>query len=402
VARTPAKTPGDTKLGPNTILATAGRHPFEYHGFVNPPVYHGSTVLYPTADDLFAHRSRYSYGRRGTPTTEALSDAITTLEGGAGTVLVPSGLAAITTAILSVAGAGDHILVIDSTYAPTRHFCDTTLKRLGVETTYYAAGEDFSALFRENTRAVFTESPGSLTFEMQDIPALAELAHKRGAAVLMDNTWATPLLFAAHAHGVDLSIQAGTKYFSGHSDVMMGSVSANADYWPRLRDTHGNLGLCAGPDDINLVLRGLRTLGVRLERHQKSGLEIAHWLEERPEVAAVLHPALESHPSHALWKRDFRGACGLFSIVLKPVSEAAVRAFLDALSLFGMGYSWGGYESLIIPFDARPLRTASTWAPEGPALRLHIGLEDVEDLRADLDRGFAALRAADDGIASPK
>jgi cystathionine beta-lyase len=388
-----AADPSDSERHPDTILVTAGRKPPEQHGFVNPPVYHGSTVLYPSADDLFANRSRYSYGRRGTPTTEALCDALTALEGGRGTVLVPSGLSAITTALLTALGAGDHLLMVDSVYNPTRHFCDTTLKRLGVETTYYdpGVGAGIAGLFRPETRAVFVESPGSLTFEVQDVPAIAEAAHARGAAVLMDNTWATPLYFAAHAHGVDLSIQAGTKYVAGHSDVMIGSVSANERWWPRLKETHGNLGLCVGPDDVYLALRGLRTMGVRLERQQQSALAVARFLAGRPEVSRVLHPALEGAPGHALWKRDFRGACGLFAVVLKPASEAGLRAFLDALALFGMGYSWGGFESLIVPFDARPIRTATEWSPKGPTIRLHIGIEHVDDLIADLAQALPRL-----------
>lgn len=382
---------------PETRLVTAGRDTALYHGFVNPPVYHASTVLYPTAADMVAHRARYQYGRRGTPTSEALEGALRELEGSActGVSLLPSGAAAVSTALLSVLSSGDHLLITDSVYRPTRNFADSILKRFGVETTYYdpLIGDGIASLFRPNTRAVFVEAPGSQTFEMQDIPAIAEVAHHREAVVLMDNTWATPLYFRALDKGVDLSIQAGTKYIGGHSDLMLGTVSANAATWPRLRDTVLTAGLCVGPDDVYLGLRGLRTLGVRLTRHQQSALDVARWLQRRPEVARVLHPGLESDPGHAIWKRDFGGASGLFSVILKPVSQAAVHALLDSLRLFGMGFSWGGYESLVILFDCAAYRTATQWTPEGAALRFHIGLEDVGDLKADLERGFAALAA---------
>jgi cystathionine beta-lyase len=375
-----------------------GRNPSANHGFVNPPVHHVSTVLYPSAADYRARRAPYVYGRRGTPTSEALESALKELEGPAcaGVALLPSGLAAITTALLSVAGAGGHVLVTDSVYQPTRKFCDGLLARYGVATTYYdpMIGAGIAALIRPDTRAVFVEAPGSLSFEVQDVPAIAAAAHARGAAVLMDNTWATSLYFRPLDQGVDLSIQAATKYIGGHSDVMLGTVSANATTWQRLRDTAWTLGLCVGPDDIYLGMRGLRTMGVRLAQHQQSGLRVARWLEQRPEVARVLHPALAGCPGHSIWQRDFTGASGLFSIVLKPVSEAAVNAFLDELDLFGMGASWGGFESLAIPFDCTDIRTATRWAPGGPTLRLHIGLEDVDDLIGDLERGFAALAAA--------
>ena len=376
----------------------AGRDPDEHFGFVNPPVYHASTVLYPTAEDQVAHRSRYQYGRRGTPTTEALQQALAAIEGDscAGVALLPSGLSAISTALMAVAGAGDHILVTDSVYRPTRTFCDSVFKRMGVETTYYdpLIGREIAKLFKPNTRAVFTEAPGSQSFEMQDIPAIAAVAHEKGAYVLMDNTWATPLYFRSLEHGVDLSIQAGTKYIGGHSDIMFGCVSAHAETWANLKDVAGTLGLCVGPDDVYLALRGLRTLGVRLERHNKSALQIASWLEKRPEVKRVMHPGLASDHGHAIWMRDFTGASGLFSVVVNPCSEAAVYAFMNALTLFGMGYSWGGFESLVIQFNCTEYRTATRWAPGGPTLRFHIGLEDSGDLIADLERGFAAMKKA--------
>ena len=387
-------------LKPDTRLVVAGRDPTSFHGFVNPPVVHASTVLYPNAADLVAHRARYQYGRRGTPTTEALEDALRDIEGPncAGVCLVPSGAAAVSTALLAVLRAGDHILVSDSVYRPTRNTCELVLKRFGIEASYYDPLIDAGGLakmFKPNTRAVFVEAPGSQSFEMQDIPALAKVAHEKDAIVLMDNTWATPLFFRAFDKGVDLSIQAGTKYIGGHSDLMLGTISANEKTFRLLKDTVNTLGLCVGPDDVYLALRGLRTMGVRLERHQRSALEIARWFERRPEVLRVLHPGLESDPGHAIWKRDFTGASGLFSVILKPVPEKAVHAFMDALTLFGMGFSWGGFESLVIPFDCTEYRTATHWAPGGPALRFHIGLEDVGDLTADLTLGFAAMKQAE-------
>ena len=387
-----------TAQRPDTRVVTAGRDPAAYHGFVNPPVYHASTVLYPSAEDFLAHRARYQYGRRGTPTTEALELAVQDIEGPqcAGVSLLPSGLAAISAALLSVVHAGDHILVTDSAYGPTRIFCDQILTRLGVTTTYYdpLIGGAIAELIQANTRAVFVESPGSLSFEMQDVPAIAAAAHARGAVVLMDNTWATPLYFRALDFGVDLSIHAGTKYFGGHSDVMLGTVAANSNTVAGLKSFVQFNGLCVGPDDVYLGTRGLRTLAVRLERHHESGLAVARWLEQRPEVLRMLHPAMPSHPGHALWKRDFTGASGLFSMVFKPLPQKAVYAFLDTLELFGIGASWGGYESLAIPFDCTNIRTATRWAPGGPAVRFHIGLEAVEDLIADLEHGFAALADA--------
>jgi cysteine-S-conjugate beta-lyase len=381
-----------------TKVVTAGRQPESYHGFVNPPVYHASTVLYPNAEDFLAHRARYQYGRRGTPTTEALEHALQELEGPqcAGVSLLPSGLAAISAALLAVVRAGDHLLITDSAYGPTRNFCGQILARLGVTTTFYdpGIGGAIGGLIQPNTRAVYLESPGSLSFEMQDVPAIAKAAHAKGVLVVMDNTWATPLYFRPLDHGVDLVIQAGTKYIGGHSDVMLGTVSANAATVAELKNTVRLTGLCEGPDDVYLGLRGLRTLSVRLDRHYESGVAVARWLEHRPEVLRMLHPALPSHPGHAIWKRDFTGASGLFSMVLKPVPKRAYHAFVDTLELFGIGASWGGYESLAIPFDCAPLRTATRWEPGGPTVRFHIGLEAVEDLIADIEHGFAALAAA--------
>jgi cysteine-S-conjugate beta-lyase len=381
-----------------TRLVTAGRDTKAQKGFVNPPVVHGSTVLYPTAADLHAHSGEYRYGRYGTPTTKAFQETLMALEGPrcAGVGIVPSGLSAISTTLLAVTKAGDHILVCDNTYRPTRNFCNGVLARNGIETTYFdpLIGGAIEKLFKPNTRAVLVEAPGSQSFEMADIPAIAAVAHARGALVIDDNTWASPLYHRSLEHGVDISMQAGTKYIGGHSDIMFGTISANEKAWPLVWDTIRLTGVCAGPDDVFLALRGMRTLAVRLAQHYRSGLEMARWLAARPEVARVLHPALETDPGHAIWKRDYSGASGLFSIVLKPKPQAALDVMLDTLKLFGMGYSWGGFESLAIPFDCSDYRSATKWAPGGPAMRLHIGLENVEDLKADLDRGFAAFNAA--------
>jgi cystathionine beta-lyase len=385
-------------LEADTTLVTAGRDTEAQKGFVNPPVVHGSTVLYPTADDLHAHRGEFQYGRHGTPTTRALQEALMALEGPqcAGVGLAPSGLSAITTTLLAVLNTGDHLLVCDNAYRPSRNFCNGLLARYGVEATYFdpLIGAGIAGLFRPNTKAVLVEAPGSQSFEMPDIPAIAAVAHARGALVIDDNTWATALYHRSLDQGVDISMQAATKYVGGHSDIMFGTISANARAWPMITEAIRLLGVCAGPDDVFLALRGLRTLAVRLAQHHRSALEIARWLKTRPEVLRVLHPALESDPGHAIWKRDFTGASGLFSMVLKPAPQKAVDALLNAVKLFGMGYSWGGFESLIIPFDCAPYRTATRWAPGGPALRLHIGLENVDDLKADLERGFAAFNAA--------
>jgi cysteine-S-conjugate beta-lyase len=381
-----------------TRLVTAGRDTKAQKGFINPPVVHGSTVLYPTAEDLHAHRGEYQYGRHGTPTTRALQETLMALEGPqcAGVGLAPSGLAAISTALLAVLKAGDHLLVMDSVYQPTRRFCNGLLTRYGVEISYFdpLIGGAMERLFKPNTRAVLVEAPGSQSFEMPDIPAMAAAAHAHGVLVIDDNTWATPLYHRSLDQGVDISLQAATKYIGGHSDIMFGTISANAAAWPVITENIRLLGVCAGPDDVFLALRGLRTLAVRLAQHYASGLEMARWLQNRPEIARVLHPALEGDPGHAIWKRDFTGASGLFSIVLKPKPQTAVDTMLNTLKLFGMGFSWGGFESLIIPFDCSSYRTATQWNPGGPTLRLHIGLENVDDLKADLERGFAALNGA--------
>ncbi len=385
-----------SNIGPSTDLVHSGRHPHENHGFVNPPVYHASTIFFPSYESLKARDTQYVYGRRGTPTMAALEEAVSSLEGGYGTKICPSGLSAITTMLLSFLKAGDHLLVTDSTYRPTRSFCDEVLKGLGIETTYYdpMLGADIASLFKPNTKLVYTECPGSQTMEVQDIPAIVKAAHEHGILVSTDNTWSAGHYFKAFEHGCDISVQAGTKYIVGHSDAMLGTITVTEEHWPTLDKYWNLIGPCAGPDDIYLAQRGLRTLDVRLERHMKNTLEIASWLQDRAEVERVMYPALPSDPGHEIWKRDFTGASGLFSFVLKPVPDAAVAKFFNSLKFFGMGYSWGGYESLAVPFDPSSYRSATVWPHEGPGVRLHIGLEDVDDLKADLDGAFAAMTAA--------
>lgn len=380
------------KLGINTRLTHDGYEPRDYHGFVNPPVVRAATVLFPDAQTMATGNQKYTYGTRGTPTSEALCKAIDALEGSAGTVCVPSGLAAVTIPLLAFLSPGDHVLFVDSIYNPTRHFADTILKRMSIEVEYYdpEIGAGIAKLLRSNTKVVFTESPASNTFEIQDIPAIVDAAHKAGAIVMMDNTWATPLYFKPLDFGVDISIHASTKYPSGHADILFGTISANEKCWPQLLETHGTLGLCAAPDDAYQILRGLRTMGVRLEHHRKSALEVAHWLESHPAVDRVLHPALESHPGHELWKRDFKGSSGVFAFVLKSGCRQEAHAFLNALTIFGLGYSWGGYESLANEVGLKD-RTVAKGDYPGPVIRLQIGLEDVPDLIADLEKGFAAI-----------
>ncbi|MBB3998305.1 cystathionine beta-lyase [Aureimonas pseudogalii] len=336
---------------------------------------------------------KYLYGLRGTPTIEALEHALDDLEGSHGTILVPSGLAAISFPLLAFLSSGDHCLVVDSVYGPTRLFCDTLLRRMGVETEYFdpaIGGAGLAQRMRANTRVVFLEAPGSNTFEMLHVAGMADVARRGGAVSMLDNTWATPLLFRPLDHGVDLSIHALTKYPGGHSDVMMGSVSANRETFARLRDAQMQIGVNVSPDDTYLVLRGLKTMAVRLKAHEAAALELASWLETRPEVARVLHPALPSFPGHDLWKSQFKGASGLFSIVLAGGGEREASAFLDALRIFGLGYSWGGFESLALEAHLGD-RVVAKAPTEGPVIRLQIGLEDVADLRRDIEGGLAAL-----------
>jgi len=386
-----------------TRVVHAGRHPEAFSGAVNPPVYHVSTVLSPNlADweqkkkDYVAGRPGMYYGRHGTPTLEALEEAVAALEGGHRSMLFPSGLAACAGAILSYVKAGDHILITDSAYGPTRRLGLRFLARFGVTAEFYdpLIGAGIQALLRPNTSVVVVEAPGSLTFEMQDIPAIAAAAHRCGATVVMDNTWATPLYFKPFEHGVDVSVQAATKYIVGHSDAMVGTVTVTTEAWPKLRETHVDLGQTAGPDDVYLAQRGLRTMATRLKQHWESGLRLAEWVSRQPEVERVLHPALAADPGHAIWKRDFRGASGLFGVVLKSVPRAAFAALIDGLELYGIGASWGGYESLVMPFDPREVRSATRWPDGGPCFRIHAGLESIDDLLSDLDAGFRRLRSA--------
>jgi len=380
--------------GINTKLAHAGYAPRDFHGFVNPPVVHASTVLFPDAQTMRTRNLRYTYGTRGTPTSEALCTAIDSLEGSAGTIAVPSGLAAVTVPLLAFLSAGDHILLVDTIYFPTRRFADTMLKRLGVEVEYYEPeiGADIAKLVKPNTRVIFTESPGSNTYEIQDIPAITAVAREQGIISMLDNTWATPLFFKPLDHGVDISIHAATKYPGGHSDILLGTVSANEKCWDQLYNTYLTLGTCAGPDDVYQGLRGLRTMGLRLKHHEASALEIARWLEGRPGVVKVLHPGLESHPGHAIFKRDFSGSSGTFSFVLDG-GEAQADAFLDALRIFGLGYSWGGYDSLAVNASLAD-RTVASRDYGGAIMRLHIGVEDVADLMSDIEGALAAALAA--------
>lgn len=383
-------------LGDATRAVLAGRNSDEMFGFVNVPPFRGSTVVYPDAEACLAGRNRFTYGRRGNPTMEALQAAWSELEGAAGTVICPSGASACATALLSFLKAGDHLLMVDSTYRPTRTFCNGMLKRFGVETTYYdpMIGAGIEALIRPNTRVIYMESPGSQTFEVQDVPAIVAVARKRRITTMIDNTWATALLFRPIDFGVDVSINAATKYPSGHSDVLIGLVAANAESFPPLEKTHGDLGMYLGPDDVFLALRGLRTMPLRLREQGASALTVARHLEAHPRIRRVMHPALPSNPGHEIFKRDFKGASSLFAIALDAETDAQVIAFLDHLKLFGMGYSWGGYESLAVPFDCTPYRSATTFNPGGRAVRLNIGLETTADLIADLDAALAAMPKA--------
>jgi cystathionine beta-lyase len=390
-----------------TQLVTGGRDTAASFDFVNPPLVRGSTVLHASVADMKARVARrnagedgapVAYGIYGTPTHHAFYEALNTLEGGHASWAFPSGLTACTIPILAYVQQGDHVLVPDSVYWPTRRYCRETLPRYGVTTTFYdpRVGERgraaVEALFRPTTRVLFLESPGSLTFEMQDVPLLADVARARGAVSLIDNTWATPLHFQPLAHGVDVSIHAATKYICGHSDVIMGTVTSNAAAWPRLRETIQHYGLTTSPDDVYLAHRGLHSMAARLAQHTATAWKLIEWLQAQPEVARVLYPPLPTDPGHALWRRDMSGASGLFGVVLKAVDEARFVAFIDGLQLFGRGYSWGGYESLLIPVF--PERTTVPQELTGPIFRIAAGLEDPADLIDDLAAGFARLRGA--------
>ncbi|HEY7765072.1 MAG TPA: cystathionine beta-lyase [Aestuariivirgaceae bacterium] len=380
------------KFRAETQLVTAGRE-YSEHGIVNPPVYHASTILFPTVEALKSGAQPYVYGRRGTPTSRALETAIARLEGGHDSRVCSSGLSAVATTLLAFLRPGDHMLMTDAVYGPVRHFCGTILKNHGVEIDHYdpLIGANIQGLLRKNTRVVYAESPGSQTMEVQDTRAIAAAARKHGALMIIDNTWSAGYFFKAFEHGCDISITSASKYVGGHSDIMLGAITCSGETWPQLKEAFGTLGQYAGPDDMYLALRGLHTLDVRLERHMKNALTIAEWLRGRPEVKEVLHPGLAGCRGHELWKRDFTGASGLFSILLNTRSQEAVAAMLNGLELFGMGYSWGGFESLITPLD---VRWRSSWHDDSLGLRLHIGLEHPDDLKADLASGFARLNAA--------
>lgn len=385
-----------------TLMIHTARQSEKHQGIVNMPVYRASTVLYPTlAEFKNRHTLEYdgmNYGASGTPTTFALADAVAALEGGmdngARGVATSSGLAAVSMALCAFLKAGDHLLMVDSVYKPTRNFCDDVLKGFGVRTTYYdpLIGEGIAELIEENTRVVFLESPGSMTFEMQDIPAIANIARKKDITVMLDNTWATPMYFKPFTHGVDVSIQAGTKYIAGHSDLVIGLITArNEELYRRIKGTVLAFGDVPGPDDSYLALRGLRSMAARLERHQASGLKVASWLQTRPEVKRVLYPALPDDPGHALWLRDFTGATSLFGLVLHTSDEAEVGKMLDSMKLFKMGASWGGYESLVRPAFTSEERVAVPWKEPGYLMRLHVGLEHPDDLIDDLASGLDRL-----------
>lgn len=387
----------------NTKIIHAGAKTGKTHGVVNTPVYRASTIVFKDTEDmreaadqaLIKKKKALFYGRKGTPTTWTLEEAITELEQGHDTVLAPSGLGAVTTALMAFLKAGDHLLMTDSAYEPTRNFCDGTLAKFGVETTYYdpLIGSGIAGLMRDNTTVVFTESPGSHTFEIQDLPAISEVAHAQGAVVMIDNTWASPVFHKPLTLGADVSIQAATKYIVGHSDVLLGSMTAVEQHFDQLFAARQQLGVAVGPDDAYLATRGLRTIGVRLREHERNTLKIAKWFKSRPEVKRVLYPPLEDDPGHALWKRDFAGGSGLFGVVFNDTSMEAVRAMIDGMEYFPLGYSWGGYESLIAPSSPSRARTATKWSEPEPGIRLHIGLEDTDDLIADLEAGLARFNA---------
>lgn len=381
-----------------TTLNRVGRCSEEQYGFINPPVYRGSTTLYKTLDDALNARAPFKYGTHGNPTVANLQKAWTALTGGAGTVVLSSGMAAVSFALLAVAKSGDNVLMTDTAYLPTRRFCDEFLRDMGITTTYYdplITGEELRSLLTKlpKTTALFMESPGSQTFEIQDVPALTAVAKEFGVTTVLDNTWATPIFFDAHGKGCDISVEAGTKYLGGHSDLLLGMVSATEAWFPKLKRTLALFQCTPGNDDCFLALRGLRTMYIRLKEAEKRALDLARFLQNRDEVLRVLHPAFPECPNHALWKRDFTGSSGLFSIILLPkYTLKDIERMLDGLELFGMGFSWGGFESLIMYYDCTANRTATQFAPGGPLIRIQVGLESFDELKADLDEGFKRLR----------
>lgn len=383
-------------VGIDTLVTHSGRAPEQHFGMVNTPVYRASTILFPNLAALEAKEgAKLRYGRRGTPTTHALEDAICALEGADRALLAPSGVSALSVVLMSYAEPGAHFLVTDNSYGPTRKFCEFTLRKLGIETTYYdpSIGARIEDLIRPETKLIWMESPGSQTFEVQDVAAITEVARRHGIATAIDNTWSGGYFFQPISHGVDISLQAGTKYISGHSDLMLGTIACNTAVYDRLRETYLRFGLCVSPDDAYLALRGLRTIGVRMKQHHDSGLQIANWLLDQPEVLRVMHPALPQDPGHDLWQTYFSGASGLFGFVMKSVEHDALARMFDGFSLFGMGSSWGGFESLIVPSNPSVYRTATEWTPGGQTVRIHVGLEDPKDLIGELRKGFDRLDA---------
>ena len=388
----------------DTVLVHAGRHPEQNMGIVNPPVYHCSTVLFPTVADLIDTRKDrasgayegVTYGREGTPTTRALEEAVCALEGGYRAVTTSCGLGAIAASLMAFLGAGDHLLIVDSLYGPARAFCEETLRKFGVDVEYFdpLVGAGITALFRSNTRVVYLESPCSLTFEVMDVPAITSACRARGITTMLDNTWASPIGFQPLRHGVDVSIHAATKYISGHSDLMLGLAVCTEQSFLPVKRTASGAGYCGGPDDVYMALRGLRTLGLRMSRHQEVATMIAGWLQARPEVHRVMYPALPNDPGHAIWARDFERASGLFGVTFNAFSDGALAAMLDGMALFKLGYSWGGFESLVVPTWPATLRSLKPWSAPGPSIRVHVGLEDPDDLIRDLEQGLGRLRAA--------
>lgn len=381
---------GSNNVSDETNLVHGGRNPAEHKGFVNTPIYRGSTVVFNSLAELDDYNIQYRYGRQGTPLTTDLETLISDLESAAGTFLTPSGVSAICCALLACVKTGDDLLITDSVYEPTRSFADGILKSLGVTTRYFDpyASTDIAELILPNTAAIFLESPGSLTFEVQDIPAICEAARSKNVKVIVDNSWATPLFFKPLSHGADIVIHSGTKMFAGHSDLLIGTVSANSTTLDALQKTHRSLGLIASPDDAFLTLRGMRTLSIRMKEHESRALELAEWLASHAAVKRVLHPALSSHPQHNLFKRDFSGSGSLFSFTLPAAPRHAVAAFVDEMELFKMGYSWGGYESLILPSDPKRIRTATPWTSDENLFRIHAGFENTEELKDDLSKGI--------------
>jgi len=380
----------------DTVIVHAGLHPHDNHGVPNPPIYRASTILRPTIDAYEHPDDPFPYGRDGTPTTRALEEAITALENAAGTVLTPSGLSAITLTVLAYVDHGGHILITDSVYPPVRKFVTQRLTRMGIDVEFYdpRIGVGIADIIRDDTWLIWMETPGFGTFELPDIPAIVSAAQARGVPTAIDSTWGAGYYLKPLDLGVDVSVQSASKYISGHSDMLMGVIACGEDSLPRIKKERSLLGICVSPDEAYLAQRGLRSMAARLVRHQENGFKIARWFEERPEVKRVLHPGLESHPDHALWKRDFTGACGLFSIVLETSDRKAACAMVDGLKFFGIGASWGGFESLAVFQYPNRTRTVVPWTDDSIVLRFHIGLENPDDLIADLEDGFRRLNAS--------